>query len=1030
MNRLLICWLLPALLLVSCGGGTERPTLSEARLIPAVLQDGNAAPEIFSAALPLDGEFNSVRVPAVSSLSQSGSEFHEASANVTASGLDAEFAPAGAVEYGLWRFAGTPADSVGSVLVEYGDGGPGTSFWVAVADYSSGRWDWIGHAAEGEEFQFQLNGNAGQHSSPAGYIYVAVLADSDVAFSVYDVSIEYLQRYDVSGVVLDMLDQPLGMALITTNLLDSEPVLSGPSGGFTLHGIPNGSWTVMVALDGYQFSPAMLTVNVADANVDGLELRGNPQVSGWVGDDPYEPNNLYDNASDTGGSPPSATISILDDPKDFYQFQVPAQGWYYIQYEGNDSILFPSLTMHVDSYLDTVACSSSVYGANWLGYYFPRAGNYVVELGCEGGGGQYSLSLHAGQTQKMDVYLGDDGSVGDGGDGLYEELYMTTVEISFDDVHGYASSSGTGTMVHNHIPPVMATITPLSPLYTFDPPFVVHDFSGGPLSGFDFNVSAAAPVDDLEPNDDFAEASVLNLPLAEPLEGWIGGFELTNDDSYDFYKFEVQGGKHLMARVRFPENGPGSYPDAGYIDLYDESQNNVPTDNYSELILHKRSSDPLAAGTYYLRVFMEGPVMRYELELTEFEPRLLTVGMTIDGDPLEYGSARMLTADQSWYEVQSAANGLCEFYYLFMDGERALLDYNRFGLQFDPPSEWVEFSGDDINLTPLISYDLDSLEENYSSGSSKELTLPVDLNASTSSSTDNSDSYQINGLDGEALEIFLEVSDQDCHTEFTVSRVSTSTNVFSCDQQGDLHCFIRAENADDYRFKVSARTEGECAYRLRIRESTAPVYRISGSIDTGVPGEQAFTTYVVNHTAGITVNPVTLGNYTLGWYPAGSYQVEWQVANKSVTPAGKTTITLTNADVVQNFSAVHVDHDFGEPNNNSGVAYELTIPAALHATLDYDNDAGPGNDNADYYRFTAASDGVFEITVLPAADWASGFRVVLAQDIWSSTVSSGKRNAGTGEQLIRYPVISGKTYYIIISNGLDLEYDLTAGYVF
>ncbi|MCB1186618.1 carboxypeptidase regulatory-like domain-containing protein [bacterium] len=1030
MKLRMIVMLLAMLLLASCGGRDATNLHAQSALVPAAVLDNAAGTELFNATLPAEGEFNPVRVPAVSSLSQSGSEFNEASANVAAAGLDAEFAPAGASEYAIWRFAGTPQDSVGSVQIDYGDGGPGTSFWIAVADYSTGRWDWLGHAAEGDEFLFQLNGSAGQHSSPAGYIYVAVLADSDVAFSVYDVSIEYLQRYDVSGVVLDMLDQPLGMALITTNLLDSEPVLTGPNGGFTLHGVPNGNWTVMVALDGYQFSPAMVTVNVADANVEGLELRGNPQVSGWVGDDPYEPNNLYDNASDTGGTPPTATLSILDDPKDFYQFPVPAQGWYYIQYEGDDSILFPSLIMHVDGFQDTVSCTSSVYGANWLGYYFPRAGNYVVELGCEGGGGEYSLSLHAGQTQLMNVYLGDDGSIDDGGDGLNEELYMTRVEISFDDVKGYATSFGTGTAVHKHIPPVLATITPISPLYTFDPPFVEHDFSSGPLSGFDFNVSAAAPIDDMEPNNDFAEASVLSLPMAEPLEGWIGGFDLTNEDSYDFYKFEVQGGKHLMARVRFPENGPGSYPDAGYIDLYDESQGNVPTNNYSDLILHKRSTDPLDAGTYFLRVFMEGPVMRYELEVVEFEPRMLTVGMTLDAEALEYGSASMLTADQSWSEDQSAGNGLCEFDYLFMDGERALVSYSRYGLLFDPAYEWVEFSGSDINLAPAISYDFDNYEENYSTGTSKELVLPVDLNASASSDTDNADNYQINGLDGEALEIFLEVSDQDCHTDFTVTRVSNNNSVYSSEQQGDLHCYIRAENADDYRFRVSARIEGECEYRLRIREATAPVYKISGSVDTGVVGENAFNTYVVNHTAGIAVSPVSAGAYSLGWYPAGSYEVEWQAANKSITPAGKTTINLTTADVVQDFSATYVDHDFGEPNNNSSVAYELMVPASFHASLDYDNDAGPGNDSSDYYKFTAGSDGLFEITVQPAADWADGFRVLLAQDSWSSTVNSGKRNAVTGEQLIRYPVISGKTYYIIVSNGGDLEYDLTAGYVF
>src|SRR5690606_34791783 len=134
------------------------------------------------------------------------------------------------------------------------------------------------------------------------------------------------------------------------------------------------------------------------------------------------------------------------------------------------------------------------------------------------------------------------------------------------------------------------------------------------------------------------------------------------------------------------------------------------------------------------------------------------------------------------------------------------------------------------------------------------------------------------------------------HSEFTFALASSNTTVFSHVQRGDLHCYVKAETADDYDFIVRSRTEGEGEYRLRIREATVPVYKISGNADPGVGGEFPFHTYVVNHTAGIAVSPPTSGSYVLGWFPAGSYEIEWQAANKSITPAGRTTINLTTSD--------------------------------------------------------------------------------------------------------------------------------------
>ncbi|MEZ5337059.1 MAG: carboxypeptidase-like regulatory domain-containing protein [bacterium] len=1029
MNRLLICWLLPALLLVSCGGGGERLPLGESVLIPAALQDGSVVPEIFSAALPDEDSFNPQRVPAVSSLSQNGIELHEGSPNVTANGLDAEFAPAGTLEYGLWRFAGTPDDSVGNVSVVLDDISPGASYWVAVADYSTGRWDWIGHVDDGTDFQFPLNGSAGQHSSPAGYIYLAVLADTDIAFSVHELTIEYLQRYDVSGVVLDLQDQPLGQALITTNLLDVQPVQAGPGGTFTLNGIPNGSWTVMVALDGYSFIPAMLSINVANANVEGLEFRGAPQLGGWVGDDQYEPNDNWFNSYAASVAPTDASISVLDDPDDYYRFPVPAEGWYYLQIDADDTILFPSLRLLNDHNRYTNQSSQVLRGSNWVGYYFPRQGNYYVQVSCEGGGGHYDLSLHSGRTARFNAYLGDDGGPGDGDDGLYEELYVSSIEMSFSGFTSWISSFGTGTVRHDYMPPLSCTIRPDVPGYTFDPESVEHDFGTGDLLGLDFNLSATAPVDTMEPNDDKTSATQLSLPLAEPVQGWIGGLELTGEDSYDWFRIEAQGDKSLLVRVRFPDNAPQDFGSAGYLDVYDASDSNVSMDNYYGSQLELRSDGVLSAGTHYIRVFMEGPLMPYELEVLEYDARFLSANYFLDGEPMQYAMLSWIFPDGSYSGSEQCTDGLVEYDLPFHDGETILVHHERFGMQFNPDYEWVTFDGADVALTPLAMPQVDVDEVNDEDSQAFPLSLPADITASYSTQTDFNDWYRFNGLVNESLEFMLEPTDKDCEFIISINRIGDNTRLLELSRTGDMQFYFRVDTPGDYSMRVYASPGGETEYRLRVKQASETVYRISGTVDSGVANEQNYGSPVVNHTSGyfIRPNPFT---YNLGYYPNGDYELEWQAVNRTVTPAGKFTVTLAGADLVQDFTSVYLGNDALEPNDTGGTAAAISLPADFNATLDYDdNTIGAGADFSDYYSFTAGADGVVEISVTPKAGWVNEFRLSLAEDASFNEVSLGKLNPVNGLQMLRYPVTSGHDYLIRINNSYDLPYRLEATYL-
>ncbi|MCB1219107.1 MAG: carboxypeptidase regulatory-like domain-containing protein [Planctomycetales bacterium] len=1026
--RILTVLLLVISLLTACGGGAKPDSNLgiQSRLTPAVVEGTAAGTEVFLAALPQDGSFAAYRVPAVSSLSKPGSNFDEASANVSAGAGSADYNPAaGTSEYAIWRFEGTAQDSIGNVSVSIDSADPGASYWVAVADYSSSRWDWRGGVSDGSNFETDLAGSPGQHSSPAGYIYIAVLVDSEAGISVGSITLEYLERFNVSGIVLDMHDNPVEGALVTTNLLDPQSVFSSVDGSFSLSAIPNGNWAIMATLDGFQFFPAATMFTVDGADLSGLELRGNPQKSGFVGSDEFEPNDAFANEHDMGTSPLNgASISILDDESDFYSFIVPSEDWYYIRFDGDENILFPSLQLFNDRNSSTESSSSYVlYGTTVVGYYFPRAGKYHVEVNCEGGGGFYDLSLHSGRPELCEVDLYDSGDPGDGDDGLYEELYTSLVRLEYADFTTVMVTAGTGTISNKQVAPLPATVRPVSSVYTFSPESILHDFSSGPLVGQDFDMSATAPVDDMEPNDDSASATPLNLPLETPVSGWIGGYDLTGNDSYDYFSFDVQEGKHVMFRARFPENGPAEYPDAGYFDLYDSSEVNIGFDDMSGTHLEGRTNGPLSEGNYVLRLFMEGALMAYELEIYEYDPVRLSAYYELNGTPLDECVFHTQSADQEYTEHEYSDEGLAESNVDYMPGERIFVHHERFGMQFEPAYEWVEFGNSDIQLAPVISLAQDNHEPNDILEDASVQPFPVNVDATISSNSDGGDHYGFTLDDPGSLIFTIATNEQDIEFAVTLLSADPVQQLFQHTGTGNHSFYFRADNAGDYLIAIEV-IGGEASYNLQVDKAGLDVYSISGTVDNGEPSELYSDSYLINHSTG-EYKETYFADYLFGFYPNGVQEMQWQIANRNVTPSGKVPVAISGADVVLDFSAVYSDKDDLEPNDTSFTAASISLPATIFASLDNDNDYLPsGRDTKDYYEFVATSDGTLEASVKHQELNPSRYSLALSEGPSSIHLTEGKISVDGSSQLLRYPVVSGQTYFVQVSGNVDLRYQL------
>lgn len=1018
-----------ALLLGGCAASGSSSGFSSRKNLPDVLTTP-AGP--FSGALPLEGSFNPTRTPAVSTVSLPGSQFWDQASNVTALAPNADFQPDGsAVTYAIWRFAGTPQDSLGTVTVGLASADPGATYWVGVADYAANRWEWVGGSDSGADTSIQVNGASGQHSSPSGYIYVAVAAEGASPFAVESVSIEYLERFDISGTVLDMAGRPLAGALVTTNLLDPASVLSAADGSFALQGIPAGTWAVMATLDGYEFTPSAEMVTVTNANLTGIELRGSPKTSGFVASDVHEPNNTFRNSTIiTDPLPLQGSISILDDEDDYYGINVPAEGYYYFQMLADESVLYPTLRLYVDQNVDAAYSAFDVVGgATWVGYYFPRNGRYYIDVSCEAGGGNYEISLHQGETRSLTMTLHDNGQAGDGDDGISEELYNTRVELESADFNCIVSTSGTGTIRVTNIPMAQVTVRPGDPLYTFEPLEAVVDMTLGDVNDLDFNFSATAPVDAAEPNNDQATATALVLPLAAPVEGWIGGEGLTDDDDYDFYSFDVPEGKYLMARVRFPLHSASEYSSSGYLDLYDANGDSITMDDTSDKGLEVRSYDPLPAGNYALSIFMEGNLLPYELEVYAYDARFLSASYNLNGNPIDDVRLYYQTADQGFIDYDGADDGVSEVNFPFMPGERVYVYHSRFGMAFDPPYEWVEFGDSDVQLSPTLSYSNDSLEPNDLSAAPQAVSLPMDINASLSSDTDYYDVYAFDVAAPGTLQINLTLDPATAKVSSTFTSDAVAGTLLVHNSSGSDSFYFRADVPGEYRISLHYDEIVEARYQLEVAAVATPVYRISGALDNGVSIEPNYDTCLVNHTSGHSLDQLGT-TYLLGYYPDGDYDIEWQIANRTVTPSGTVTVHVNGADEVLDFSAVYLNQDPYEPNDFPSDATGITLPAALNATFDGSKvGQNPSYDSSDYYEFVAPSDGLLEVTVKPQADSPFFYKVTLSEGNWSSYVNYGKLSPNGSRRMLRYNITAGETYILRVECSDDLSYELNADYV-
>ena len=167
VNRLLpvVIFLLGSLL-SGCGGGTQPQTSRSLQPEAADLPG-----------LPADGTESAERIGSVVQiLKLEADQWYAVSEDVVAVNGDAFLQPAGQPAWAIYRLPGVAEDYRPESIARFLSV-PTGSCWFAVANYGTGRWDFLEYS-NAASYAFSYGADWQDYASPAGYIYCMVLGTS------------------------------------------------------------------------------------------------------------------------------------------------------------------------------------------------------------------------------------------------------------------------------------------------------------------------------------------------------------------------------------------------------------------------------------------------------------------------------------------------------------------------------------------------------------------------------------------------------------------------------------------------------------------------------------------------------------------------------------------------------------------------------------------------------------------------------------------------------------------------------------
>lgn len=987
-----------SILLAACAGGGGSPPADSLQLPVAVVDVPAGLP-----GLPEGGRFHPGRIVAAVSVELDGNEASDHSGNVSFDGVRAQLAPAaGELAWAIYEFAGSPADEITAIDYWAVEREPGHLVYVAISNYEENAWEYFG-ARNQDHGQHVPAGGAGVYSSPTGYCHIAVLAFDGGSFDLDRVNVTYANRYPVSGQVVDPDGAGVPDVTITTTL-GGQSTVTGADGTFSLDGLPDGGWHLMATRTGWVFFDNPTVVTVSGGEFSGVLIVGEHNQSHYEPVDVLEPNMTAWQASECDPSQTiTAYISASDDRSDTYRFTLDTPGEYYARFAGSDTILFPDVYIQ-SAEGSSFAQSDWMYrGVVYVGFTIAEARAVTVRIICGGGGGQYTLDLGSGSLSSL---WGEITSAAD-------SLDYVEVKVEAGDETSYLySTKYSGEYGSDYLMPVATEITPdphdVDP-YSYTPLYQALDLSLGDAAGVDFFGTHGMVADDYEPNDSDTEAAELPLPLTAHDFMLIGAA-----DNTDYYYVTPTAGKSMIVRLSADHGVIEDYEPIR-LALYDSTKsvymNGYRTDHGWEA----RSYGPCDGELYYVVVTSSaGQEFPYELTIQEYDGYRLDIGGRWNEDGIMNARVDLYDFEYGWTQgFVTLADGCTDIPFNFMDGETLYAEYFRYGLTCDRYTETVTIDGADqtVWFSTIVAESADKWEPNDDAGIAVD--FPLSTDATISSLTDPLDKYILTPATADPMHVVFDTPEEGTYFSATLEDADTMTQQDAYYWYGDADFLLKSAGPVAQVLTISGGTEGD-AYHIEVDETEG--YSISGTI-LDDSSDVVWHTYIYSPDIEDDMH-VWTGEYELGPFPPGSYEIYVYSTNYYVEPHSPFTAVFTDADLVQDFVLTEDSSDSYEPNDSPGEAFTISSGSPLEANV-----GGPF-DSSDWYRFTGGP-GLVSLSV-EFQHWAAAVLMEL-YDHDGTTKLAGSCLAGGSCQRIDYVLPAATSYYIRLYGGGN-EYTVSANF--
>ncbi len=926
------------LALAACGGADQAASLERGKTV---------APAAAAKLPPLPGVQRSSpsRITAAFEATRKGNAAWSISPGVSFASTSAVFAPGSdELQWALYRFDAVPEDLVTALSFNLSGVTIASQAWFAVSDYQQGSWSFLpSQTASGS---IPLSFAAGQNTSPSGQIYVAVAAFDNDAFNLLDLSLEFANRYPVSGQVHDELGNPISGALISTTL-DDEGVFSDAGGNFTLPTIPDGTWHIMATKDSHVFYNNPQEISVSGAALSGVEFTGYRDLSHLTNFQGPEPNNDFSAA--TVISPDSVTndsVSVVDDDTDWFRVSFAGPGPHYVKVTFSAAVLFPEVNVYDG---DTRYIEGNYFGQQKTIYLplpvFDTPAERLIEVVCQGGGGSYTLSFGTDPLNRLE------GDIVDNSGPLDCSLVKVDISDGLDEISFLSTESQPAYSLY--LPPNIYVVTPSDPDYDFNPLSQNANLALGDQLDVDFSATASSVGDSFEPNDDAVGAEQLTLPFSSTPGTLAGG----GMDTADFYRVLPAAGKFMRARLTFEGNLSETQVEGVQLDILSETEIPVSGFGFGPGYWESRTSQPCVDDPYYVRVlFSAQRKVSYSLLIEEFDGTTVQVTADIDGTPLpdvrisNYILPQGLRFPQYDYTDQSGQTSLQMG---IEQGEQLGLEAYRFGMDIDRHTQILTAGPDPLtaSFSATAAASTDKLEPN-GFFAPVSVSVPLQLEATVDDVTDEDDMYEF-ASSGETYRLSYSADP------------GLSVSVIVNDQANFQLANVEGTGGDIY-FKsgssaTSIRVFAEDGFgRYQLSCEAAPAFFITGTVTDDVPAESNPGFIKLLGTALTANYSDPDGQYVIGPVPPGDYNLVC-IAPNYMTDNSPVQVSITNADAVQNFDLIYVNQDANEPNNDDLSAVSISDNSPISGNLDTQNPVD-GSDTADWYKFTASGPGVARLS--------------------------------------------------------------------